>query len=171
MQILLDVAEPVDQNVLWLQIPIDDVVLVQVLDGQHQLADVEPRHAFLEPHLLGQLGQQIDSRTVLQNEVDVQRRLEHEENVHDEVVLQLLQDLTLLKHVMQLVSQNELLFVLSLHGVYLFGVLLLHHEDLSERAVPDLLYYIERLQSYIGIIRAVITLHRLHLLNAVDLLG
>ena len=49
----LDVAQRRDEQVVRLQVAVDDAVAVQVLDGQHRLAEVETRHVRRErPHVL-----------------------------------------------------------------------------------------------------------------------
>ena len=40
------VKVPVDQDVVGLQVPVDDVVLVEVLQGQHDLSQVELQNKY-----------------------------------------------------------------------------------------------------------------------------
>ena len=40
------VKVPVDQDVVGLQVPVDDVVLVEVLQGQHDLSQVELQNEY-----------------------------------------------------------------------------------------------------------------------------
>jgi len=57
----------------------------------------------------------------------------HSPEVHQEHVLNLLQDLQLPEHVADLVPLDALLLVHVLHGVHLLGVSLLHDTHLQQK--------------------------------------
>ena len=50
-----------DEDVLGLEVPVDDVVLVEVLQGQHQLGGVEPDHLLREALALGKTPERADN--------------------------------------------------------------------------------------------------------------
>jgi len=77
-----DIARLPHQNVLELQIPVRDVVLVQEADGDHDLDDEELDLLFCELFYFTQMLLESASADVLENEVDPGLALESTLHVH-----------------------------------------------------------------------------------------
>ena len=65
----------VEQDVLWLQVPVDDGVRVEALDGQDDLRCVEAGALFGEPALGFQVVEELASVQEIQDEVEFLGRL------------------------------------------------------------------------------------------------
>ena len=61
----------VDQNVLRLQVPVDYSILMQLLHGEHYLSEVEARILLRHEYGFANLSDELASRKVLQNHVEV----------------------------------------------------------------------------------------------------
>lgn len=67
----IGLAFAVDHTVLWLEIPVDDVHSVQILNGQHQCAEVVPGDGLVEHWHLPYHVKHLSPLDVLQQEIDV----------------------------------------------------------------------------------------------------
>jgi hypothetical protein len=67
----LQVSCVVDEQVFWLEVPINEVQVVEVLKGQHDLCSVESRLGFTEAANLAQVREHLTSRYVFQDHVQV----------------------------------------------------------------------------------------------------
>lgn len=75
----------VQEDVLWLQVPVDDVqAAVQVLEAQQDLCSVEPDFFDAEDFAHLHVRAQVATRQVLQTEVEVGVVLEGAEELDDE---------------------------------------------------------------------------------------
>lgn len=61
---------PIDQQILRLEIPIDDILLMHIADGQQNLADVEHGDIVAKPSILAESVEQLPSRAKLEDHVD-----------------------------------------------------------------------------------------------------
>jgi len=78
------VAVGIQENVLGFQIPKDDVVPVQILQGQDQFGGVKARGRLAETPTPGQMEEELSPSTVLQHHEEEILRLESTVHVHDE---------------------------------------------------------------------------------------
>ena len=73
----LDVAIFINENILRFQVSVDDLVLVEDADSEHKLGGVELDCFLWESFDLEQVGVQVASPNVLEEEVDSVFILEH----------------------------------------------------------------------------------------------
>lgn len=124
--------------------PVDDIVLVQMLQRQHQLSDVKPRPLLREPPLLLKMPEQLASTLVVRNEVELLLRLEAELESDEERAFEGgLKDLPFSDGVSDLLLGYNLLLGEDLHGVDSLGVSFPNLEDSSERSSTDELEELE----------------------------
>ena len=79
-----DVASVREEDVIGLEIPVDDVPLVEVLEGKRDLGDVEAGHLLVEEPVDGEQGLEVPADEVLHDEENVVRGLEAIEEADDE---------------------------------------------------------------------------------------
>lgn len=90
-----DVALSIEENVLWLQISIDNVVRMQASNRVYHLRGVDLGPLLAELALLAQVGEQLPSVQEVDEEVELGLRLEGVVQPHDVGVLDLLEDVSL----------------------------------------------------------------------------
>ncbi len=67
----LDMAIEVEENVLRLEVAIDDVLRVEVLDGQDDLYEVELSYSLRETGLFQKMEEELTAWTEIKHEVDI----------------------------------------------------------------------------------------------------
>ena len=72
----LDVAPPVQHHVLRLEVPVDDALGVEVLQGEQDLRQVEDGGVLHQHPLLLQLHEELSARQILHDQVDFVSSLE-----------------------------------------------------------------------------------------------
>jgi hypothetical protein len=115
----LHVSLAVDQQVLWLQVAIHDVLLMHVADGQQDLADIEHGHVIAKPPVLPQPVEELPSRAELEDHVDKGVVLEGSLEGVDEGVVQLSQDLLLQLYMLHLLQIYDVRLRNLLQGQHL----------------------------------------------------
>ena len=80
----LDVAAVREEDVVGLEVAVDDVPLVEVLEGEGDLGDVEARHPLVEEAVDGEQRLEVAPDEVLHDEEHVVGGLEAVEEAHDE---------------------------------------------------------------------------------------
>ena len=108
----------IQEHVLWLQVTVYNVVLVQVLDGQQNLLRVEPAATLAEPCGSRQMEEQLATRAVLQNKVQLLGRLECINHIHNERVGHRFENVSLRLGMLNLVSLDDVFFTQHLHCVH-----------------------------------------------------
>ena len=97
----------VEQDVLRLQVPVDDLFVVQVLNGEEQLSNVEAGLMLRKGDFPSQMEAQVLARTVVESQVEVVRSLKGEVQVDDEGMAGLLEDVGLDDGVLELLLHDE----------------------------------------------------------------
>ena len=85
----------VNQDILWLQITIDDVKLMDVFDGQYDLSNKEFRFILIKDLALIQVHSEISARTKVKDHIQIIGRLKTEVHLDDERVVCVLQNVAL----------------------------------------------------------------------------
>ena len=140
------IAILVQQNILRLEIPINNLLLVEVAEGQGDAQTVELGSLLRELSRLSKMHKQLAASDKLHDEEDLEVGLEDELHAHEERMVGLLQNI-FLKHgrLNLIVVQNDI-FSERLHCKHCLGVLLLHQEHFSETALANNLLDFERVQ-------------------------
>lgn len=112
-----DVTLRIQQYVFGFEVPVDDVLLVEVLDGKAELCNIEFGLIFWEGDLAGEVEAKVSSGAVVEGEVEVMGGLEGEMEVDDELVVRLLQDIGLDYCVLQLLLEDQVLLLQHLESV------------------------------------------------------
>lgn len=141
------VAVGVNQYVLWFEISVDDIQGVDVLDGQNDLGNEELGLVLLEDLSLVQMVGQVAARAVVENHVEVVRRLEAVVHLDHERMVRLLQDVALRNRVLQVLVPVQERFLQHLHRVDLWVAFAGALEDLAEGTVAQDLLEIEGLET------------------------
>jgi hypothetical protein len=124
--------------------PIDDIILVEMLQRQHQLGNIEPRPLFRKPTLLLQVPEELPPALVVRHKIELLLRLERELEADEEGALERgLKDTALADGVGDLLFGDDLLLGEDLHGVDPFGVALADLEDAAEGASANELEKLE----------------------------
>ena len=149
-----DVAAGIQQDVLGLQIAVDDVEVVHVVDGQRDFGGVEARPGFGELPDLAQVEKQLKrgvsdespvllatsadagdahlpAGTVIENEVQLVRRLKGHVQSHDERVLDVAQDGAFRSGVFYLIALDDVVLLEYLQGKHFAAAFLSHEEHLA----------------------------------------
>lgn len=142
----LQVALVVDQQVLRLQIPIDQVQIVQILKGEHNLGGIEARMGLREAADLAQMREHLTARHVLEDHVEIGVVLEVILEADEKRKGDGLQDAFLVQRVLDLLEFDDLLLVEDLHCVIVFGRFVLDDHDATERTGAQCLDAIEIVQ-------------------------
>jgi len=143
-----DVALIVQENVLGLEVPVDDVHGVQGLDCRKKLADVELGSYQREPPGFLQVVEELATVYKRQHEVQLLAGLERELERHDERRVDTAQNEFLGQSVRDLHLIDDVSFADRLQRVYLARVLLPHLHHLAERPLADHLEQVEVLDGH-----------------------
>jgi hypothetical protein len=124
----------VEQQVLGLQVAVDDVVRVQVVEGQRDLGGVELGDGVREALRLAQQAEQLAALDKVHDHVQVLGVLEGAPQGDQERVLDLLQHAALVVGVLDLLHLDDLGLLQHLDGVEALVVLALHEVHAAEAA-------------------------------------
>lgn len=91
----LDIALVVKKHILWLEIPVNDTILMQAAEPLHELSCVETGPPFTELLVLSQVVKQFSTIQEIHHEIQLGRRLECVMQLDDERTIDLLQDISL----------------------------------------------------------------------------
>lgn len=135
----LHVALRVEQQIIQLQIPINDAVVVQILQAQNHAGRVKNSPRFGE-NVRVDVHHQVSSGSVLHDEADVGLCLEAGEEVHQEGVSDRvggLEDALFGEQGLHFVAGDDVAFLQRFYGEVLAGVLVLGEDDLAEVAAAQ----------------------------------
>ena len=90
-----DVPLSVEQHILWLQISVDDVFIVQSFNGANNLRRIQLGTLFLEPLLFSQVCEELTAIQEINEEVQLTIGLESIVQAHNVRVLDLLKNVSL----------------------------------------------------------------------------
>jgi hypothetical protein len=127
-----DVAVFVHEDVLWLQVSVDDVLLVQMPDGQSHLGRVELGSVLVKPRAISQMHKQLTSPHEPHHKEYLLVRLEHVVHSHQEGMVGLQQYLLLQLGALHLVVVYDHILTQRLHCIHLLRSLLFHEENLPK---------------------------------------
>lgn len=127
----------VEQQVLWLQVAVDDVVRVQVVEGEGDLGSVELGDGVGEALGLAQQTEQLAALDKVHDHVQVLAVLEGAPQGDEEGVLDLLQHATLVVGVLDLLHLDDLRLLQHLDGIEALVVLALHEMHTPEAASAE----------------------------------
>ena len=139
----LQVALRIKKHILWLEISVDDTVLMEMLESQGNLSRIKARPILVETDLLAQMEEQLSTVEEVRHEVERLGRLEGVVQLDDERVRDLLHDIPLDLRVLLLVRSDDEVFLEGLDCVDLLRVLLARHVDFAEGAAADDLEQLE----------------------------
>ena len=137
------VAAGVHQDILGLEVSVDDIVGMEVAQGNQNLGRNELDGALLEPALVAEVVEEVAALDVLQKEVNPVLILEDVVHREDEGVLRLEQNVLFRPGVDNLPLLYQYILIDSLHRIFLavFGVY--YEEYLAEGAFVDQLLNLE----------------------------
>lgn len=102
-----DVAFLVEENVLRLHIPVEDIVLVEMADAHNHLRDVEPCAVLAETVTLLQVVEERSPREKLHSEIQLPLGLERELQAAEKRMTDFLQNLPLATRVFHLLLRQH----------------------------------------------------------------
>ena len=102
-----DVTFLVEENVLRLHIPVEDIVLVEMSDAHNHLRDVEPRAVLAETVALLQVVEERSPREKLHPEIQLPLGLERELQAAEKRMTDFLQNLPLATRVFHLLLRQH----------------------------------------------------------------
>jgi hypothetical protein len=111
------VPRSIQQDVFWFQITVDDVLLVQMLDGQTELSNIKLGLILRESDFSCQVKAQVSAWTIVKGEIEVMRSLKGKVKVDDELVVCLLQDIGLDDCILQLFLQYKIFLFKCLESI------------------------------------------------------
>jgi len=121
--------------VIWLQIPIDDVLFVKVFKSQENLAQIGPCSIFSHSLFSLNHASHISSRTVIENQEESRRSLESIVQTNDERVFsEIGKNVSLGSRVSNQLTIEVLLFLKYFHSIEFRLSFLLHKVHLAKRA-------------------------------------
>mmetsp|Transcript_9075 Transcript_9075/g.15324 ORF Transcript_9075/g.15324 Transcript_9075/m.15324 type:complete len:255 (-) Transcript_9075:287-1051(-) len=156
-------AVVVEHYVVRLEVPVDNVALVQVLEGQEDLGDVESGPVLGEASLVGNYFAEITAGAEVEDEEELGLGLERVVKVHDERVPHVREHVPLCLGVADQVLPQDSPLAQRLHRVQLSRILVSHQVHVSKAATAEL----AQGQEVVLPVRAPIirVLHRVNILN------
>lgn len=130
----LQVTLRVDQEILRLQIPVDQIEVVKVLEREYNLSRVKTRVRLREAADLAKMAEHLATGYIFQHHVQIRVVLEVEAQRYEERETDRLQYPLLVERVLHLLQLDDLLFIEYLHGVILLGRFVLDDHHASKRA-------------------------------------
>ena len=118
----LHVAVGVVEDVLGLEIPVDDVEMMQVLEGEHDLRGVEARGLLAVASGATQMCEHLAAAHVLEHHVEVGVVLEAPQEAHNERKVDGREDLLLIERVLHLLHLHDVLLLEHLERVALRAI-------------------------------------------------
>lgn len=115
----LDMPIGCKEDVLWFQVAVDDLLLVDILQCEHQLGTVELGLVLAETERSSQVEEQLSADHEIRDEVQLGLGLEGEVQLHNKGMLNILQDDPLVLGVRLLVALLDHVLPQDLHRVEL----------------------------------------------------
>ena len=116
---------------------VDDVVLVEVLEGEQDVRRVERRILEFESLAVANVEVQLAPHAVVQDEVEPVSVFEGVLELHDEGVLRPLKNASLREGVTHLAELPDALLLEHLHGIVLASLLVQNEEDFAVGALSE----------------------------------
>ena len=123
----------VDQNILGFEVPVQDLLAVQILDGQEHLRKQNFSLSDGEPAVFRGIVEQLPARTQVQNQAKVVFRLKCIVQLDDKWVAQLSQDISLRLHLFCRLRRQW--FLDALHRIQFASWVVPDHVHRSETAL------------------------------------
>mmetsp|Transcript_98719 Transcript_98719/g.308056 ORF Transcript_98719/g.308056 Transcript_98719/m.308056 type:complete len:291 (-) Transcript_98719:633-1505(-) len=139
----------IEHHVVGLQIPEDNLPLVQVAERQEDLRGVQAREGLLQLLLAEDELLQVATRAELHHQHEVARRLEGVVQRDNVGVADIRQDVALCHGIAEEVAAPDPALLEDLHGVHLRRALVLHLEDLTEGAPAHELHELEGVRAHV----------------------
>ena len=139
----LDVTVDVDQDVLWLDVPIHNVFAVQVLKAEQKLREVEPSLVFSELLHFTQVEEHLSSRAEIHDEEEFGSGLEAPVEFGHKRMRYLFHNGSLVDHWLDLLLSRQFVLPHDLHGIQPTSVLLAHYDHPRESTSPNHLYLLK----------------------------
>jgi len=133
----LAVSVVAQEKILGLQIAVNDVLVVDVLEGEGDLEGVELGLLIGELAVLTKMSEQLTTGHDLHNNKDVMVILEGGNHGHDEGGVQLVHERALGVDMIDLLELDDLMLLHELTGVGFAGLLVLGKLDTTERTAPE----------------------------------
>jgi len=131
------VALRVQQHVFGLQIPVDNVVIMKMLESKGHLGGIETCTFLCEAHILAQVEEQLTAVQEVRHKVKRLGRLKGVVELDDKRMSDLLHNVSFNLGVVDLVSFDNEVLLERLNGVDLPTILLTCHVHFAERATPN----------------------------------
>eukprot|EP01137_Pigoraptor_chileana_P022863 Opistho-2@88271 len=114
-----DVSAVVEKQVLGLQIPVDDIKVVQVVESHGDLGGVDTRHGRGEAAVRVQVGEHFASVNILQHNVEIARVLKRGNHVDDKRAVHCRKQLLLVHYVLDLFCPHDAFLLQHLESTIL----------------------------------------------------
>lgn len=108
-----------------------------MLQGQKNVCSIELSCVLLKATNLAQVEEELSTRAVLEAEVKLALSLECVVHLYDELVIDGLQNTTLIKGVLELIAAQNLILLQNFERIHLLCVLFLDEEDLTVAALTN----------------------------------
>lgn len=138
-----DIPMNIHENILGLEVPVGDVLIVEISHTENDTGGVEFRAVLLEAASELKMLEELASFHELHREEDLLRRLERVLEADKHRMLRLLQDLPLVLGMLDLFLVDDLVLAQRLKREVLLVVLLLHEHDLPEGSATENLQEVE----------------------------
>jgi len=127
-----DMALSIQQDVLRLEISIDDVFLVECIDGTNDLGGVELSPLLIEPLISAEVSEELTAVQEIDKKVQLSFGLESIMQTNNIRVFDLLEDVALSLSLDEKILFDQLVLLQNLHGIRHSIVIFPHKIDLSE---------------------------------------
>ena len=105
------------QNVLWLDVPVDHFILMQIGKAKEDLYNIEPRYFLADSFILFDESKELSSRTVLDYKDEKFMSFKCELHIDEEGMIDTLHDVTLIHDEVLLLVLDDHLLIDHLHRV------------------------------------------------------
>lgn len=122
----------VHQHILWFQVPVNDLIFVEVAQCKDDLSPDKLDGAFRKPFNFEDVIVDVSARIVVEEEVNPKLILENEVHRVDKRVRGLEQDFFFAADIFDLLLFDQDIFVNAFHRVQLAHLFVRHQEDLTE---------------------------------------
>ena len=150
-----EMALRVEENILWLQVTIDDSVLVEVSESQHDLGCIEARSVLSESNLVAEMEEKLAAIQKVGDEIQTFVGLKGVVELDNERMCDLLHDVPLNLDLVRLVGADDEVLLERLHRVDLIACLLLGEVDFTKGASANDLEQLEVFDGQLGFLLGV----------------
>lgn len=132
-----DVTIFLHEDVLWFQISVDNLLLVEMTESQGDCKRIKLSSLFSELPRFSQVHEKLTTTDKLHDEKDLHVSLENELHTNEEWMIGLLQDIFLEHSRLNLIVIQNDIFSQGFHSVDCLGILLLDQKDFSETTLSN----------------------------------